>query len=131
MRAIQHLDFPLTVYYAFKQAENELDGESQEDSNDNGKKNVVTASTGWETMLEGLIRSGFTITGTWPMRTELVTNLKKNIASLASSILLVCRPRPMGAPVATRREFLGALRKELPEALRQLQHGSVAPVDLA
>src|SRR5260370_24854272 len=131
MRAIQHLDFPLTVYYAFKQAENELDGESQEDSNDNGKKNVVTASTGWETMLEGLIRSGFTITGTWPMRTELVTNLKKNIASLASSILLACRPRSVHAELASRRQFLNALRAELPAALKNLQRGSVAPVDLA
>ncbi|HCF86301.1 MAG TPA: hypothetical protein DEV72_13990, partial [Ktedonobacter sp.] len=66
MRDVQHPEYPLTVYYAFKQAESESDGV---DGNGNGTK--VVASTGWETMLEGLIRSGFTITGTWPMRTEM------------------------------------------------------------
>ncbi len=138
MRATQHPDYPLTVYYAFKQAENELEheeieegGEEQSKGNSKRKKAVV-ASTGWETMLEGLIRAGFEITGTWPVRTELA-NRSRGIDSnaLASSIVLVCRPRPIDAPVATRREFLGALRKELPEALRKLQHGSIAPVDLA
>src|SRR5579884_1300357 len=101
MRAVQHQDYPLTVYYAFKQAESNVDRHIvDEDGNQNGSSSTVVASTGWETMLESLVGSGFTITGTWPMRTELVTNLKKNISSLASSIVLVCRPRPTNAPVA-------------------------------
>jgi putative DNA methylase len=133
MRTVQHPSYPLTVYYAFKQAESESEDEGAADiaesSNGNGSKAI--ASTGWETMLEGLIRSGFTITGTWPMRTELVTNLKKNMSSLASSIVLVCRPRLVEAQVASRRQFLNALRAELPAALKNLQRGSVAPVDLA
>jgi putative DNA methylase len=51
--------------------------------------------------------------------------------ALASSIILVCRPRPENAPTATRRDYLNALKAELPEALRQLQRGNIAPVDLA
>ena len=65
------------------------------------------------------------------MRTELIGSLKKQIGALASSIVLVCRPRPTDAPLATRRDFLTALTRELPEALRLLQHGNIAPVDLA
>ena len=112
-----HPRFPVTIYYAFKQSET--------------KGNSGTASTGWETFLDAVIRSGFAITGTWPMRTELTGNLKKNVAALASSIVLVCRPRVADAPAATRRDFLTELRSELPQALRLLQTGNVAPVDLA
>ena len=112
-----HPGFPVTIYYAFKQSE--------------GKGDAGTASTGWETFLDAVIRSGFTITGTWPMRTELVTNLKKKLGALASSIVLVCRRRPADAVAATRRDFLTALRSELPQALRLLQTGNIAPVDLA
>jgi len=126
MRIIQHPDYPLTVYYAFKQAE------SNDDDEGNGDVSLSTASTGWETMLEGLIRSGFAITGTWPVRTEMV-NRSVGLGSnaLASSIVLVCRPRTIEAQVASRRQFLNALRAELPLALKNLQHGSIAPVDLA
>lgn len=124
IRQAAHPDYPVTVYYAFKQLEN--DNNSQRiDSN------YAVASTGWETMLEGLIKANFTITGTWPMRTELVTSLKKNIGALASSILIVCRPRPESAPSTTRRQFLTTLKRELPEALKTLQQGNIAPVDLA
>ena len=98
-----HPGFPVTIYYAFKQSET--------------KGNAGTASTGWETFLDAVIRSGFAITGTWPIRTELTSNLKKNVAALASSIVLVCRKRPDDAPVATRREFVNALNTELPAAL--------------
>ena len=112
-----HPGSPVTIYYAFKQSET--------------KGEAGTVSTGWATFLDAAIRSGLAITGTWPMRTELTGNLKKNVAALASSIVLVCRPRPVDAPLATRREFLAALRSELPAALRLLQTGSVAPVDLA
>ncbi|HND21784.1 MAG TPA: hypothetical protein PLB18_20620, partial [Acidobacteriota bacterium] len=89
-------------------------------------------STGWETMLEGLIQSGFTICGTWPIRTEMKTRqVAIGTNALASSIVLVCRPRPETAPIVTRREFLNALKRELPDALKKLQHGNIAPVDLA
>lgn len=118
---VSHLDYPFTIYYAFKQSEN---------SNDKrGHSSVV--STGWETMLEGLIQSGFQINGTWPMRTEFGKGLKLRVNALASSIVLVCRPRPEDAPLITRRDFIFSLKKELPEALRKLQQGSIAPVDLA
>jgi putative DNA methylase len=125
MREVQHPDYPLAVYYAFKQAETEEDDGSS-------KSMAEVTSTGWETMLEGLLKAGFTIAGTWPIRTERIARTR-DIGSnaLASSIVLVCRPRPADARPATRREFLAALTRELPEALRLLQHGNIAPVDLA
>ena len=112
-----HPVFPVTIYYAFKQSEKKGDS--------------GTASTGWETFLDALIRSGFAISGTWPMRTELTGNLKKNVSALASSIVLVCRPRPADAAGATRGKFVAALKRELPAALVYLQRGNIAPVDLA
>jgi putative DNA methylase len=113
-----HPAFPVTIYYAFKQSENDgIDG---------------TASTGWETFLDAVIRAGFAISGTWPMRTELSNRLiGKESNALASSIVLVCRPRPQDAPTVTRRDFLAALKDELPVALAHLQRGNIAPVDLA
>lgn len=132
MRAVQNPDYPLTIYYAFKQAESESEqhGDESTPTKNNGAK--VVASTGWETMLEGLIAAGFTITGTWPIRTEM-TNRSVGIGTnaLASSIVLVCRPRPVNAGISSRRQFLTALRNELPDALEKLQHGNIAPVDLA
>ena len=122
MRDAQNSEYPLTVYYAFKQAET--------DEDESGSSAAV--STGWETMLEGLLKAGFAVLGTWPVRTELtnkVLAVDRNV--LASSIVLVCRPRPEDAPMGTRAEFLRALRNTLPEALRALQHGNIAPVDLA
>ncbi len=122
MHGIQDNKYPLTVYYAFKQAEA---------SNKEGKETVI-ASTGWQTMLSSLINSGFSILGTWPLRTELANRMVgAGTNALASSIVLVCRPRPDDAPLATRREFLSALREELPDAMRTLQQGNIAPVDLA
>ena len=112
-----HPACPVTIYYAFKQSESR--------GTDGG------ASTGWETFLQAVVDVGFAITGTWPVRTELTGNLKKTIAALASSIVLVCRKRPSGAREITRREFQDALAKELPEALRKLQTANIAPVDLA
>lgn len=117
MRDAHHPGYPLTVFYAFKQAET-TDG--------------AVASTGWETMLNGLLESGFAVTGTWPIRSELSNRtIASGANALASSIALVCRPRRSDAPIATRREFINALRAELPLALRTLQHGNIAPVDLA
>jgi putative DNA methylase len=90
-----------------------------------------TTNTGWDTFLAAVIKAGFAISGTWPMRTELTGNLKKNVAALASSIILVCRQRAVDAPPTTRREFVNALKSELPIALVLLQRGNIAPVDLA
>ena len=112
-----HPAFPVTIYYAFKQSEK------------TGALGIT--STGWETFLSALIGSGFSIRGTWPMRTERPTGMKAAVNALASSIVLVCLPRAADVPAATRREFLDALRSELPEALRKMQQGNIAPVDLA
>ena len=123
-RALTHLSaethpgFPVTVYYAFKQSETKGDASS-------------SVSTGWETFLDAVIRSDFAITGTWPIRTERPTGVKVAVNALASSIVLVCRRRPTDAPLATRREFLTALRSELPSALAVMRSGNIAPVDLA
>ncbi len=122
MREAQAPGYPLTMFYAFKQSES--------DTEDDGTTPAVT-STGWETMLEGLLRASLSITGTWPMRTELTTNLKKDVGALASSIIIVCRPRSIDAPLSTRKDFAKDLKRELPEALKRLQHGNIAPVDLA
>jgi len=122
MRKAQAEDYPMTVFYAFRQAESE-----EED----GEDSQGIASTGWETMLEGLVRAGLAITATWPMRTEMTFALKKSISALASSVVLACRTRPLDAPMATRKEFLGALKKELHPALHTLQQANIAPVDLA
>lgn len=113
-----HPAFPVTIYYAFKQSE--TDG-------DEG-----TSSTGWETFLDAVIRAGFALTGTWPMRTERGSrSVAKGTNALASSIVLVCRPRAKDAATATRRDFVTALRAELPVSLAHLQRGNIAPVDLA
>ena len=115
-------DCPMALFYAFKQTESEQSDSSSTQS---------SVSTGWETMLDGLIAAGFQITGTWPMRTELVTNLKSTVNALAASIVLACRPRYEDASLATRREFTATLRRELPAALSDLQQGNVVPVDFA
>jgi putative DNA methylase len=113
-----HPAFPVTIYYAFKQSESETD--------------AGTASTGWETFLDAAIRAGFGISGTWPMRSEQEYRMiGMGTNALASSIVLVCRKRAADAPTATRREFVAALKAELPTALRRLQEGNIAPVDLA
>ena len=120
MREMAHEGYPLTVYYAFKQLET-----------DNCDGNISVASTGWETMLEGLIKAGFTIAGTLPMRTERPTGVKVSINALASSIALICRPCPVDATSITRRQFLKELQQELPLAIANLQQGNLAPVDMA
>jgi putative DNA methylase len=113
-----HPAYPVTIYYAFKQSES--------DGGDG------TTNTGWDTFLAAAIEAGFSISGTWPMRTELDRRMiGSGTNALASSIVLVCRPRPVNAPTATRRDFLNALKTELPAALAYLQAGNIAPVDLA
>jgi putative DNA methylase len=112
---------PITVYYAFKQSEAETDAVGDR----------AHASTGWEAMLSALIDNGFQLTGTWPIRTERTGRLR-DIGSnaLASSIILVCRPRDASAGTTTRADFRRALRSELPTALQVLQQGNIAPVDV-
>ncbi|TAH38053.1 MAG: DUF1156 domain-containing protein [Planctomycetota bacterium] len=113
-----HPAFPVTIYYAFKQSESD------------GEEGI--ASTAWDTFLDAVIRAGFAISGTWPMRTERgARSVGIGTNALASSIILVCRPLVADAPTATRREFVTALKAELPQALSHLQAGNIAPVDLA
>ncbi len=115
-RAAATNDFPITVYYAFKQSESE-DG--------------ATASTGWETILGSMVRAGWTVTATWPMRSELSNRMiASGTNALASSVVLALRPRPDGAATTDRRGFIAALKRELAPALRDLQSGGIAPVDL-
>ncbi len=109
-------DFPITVYYAFKQSEATEGGE---------------ASSGWETLLEGMIQSGWSVTATWPLRSERGGRMiSVGTNALASSIVLALRPRPADAPRTDRRRFIAALKAELPAALKELQQGVIAPVDL-
>jgi len=113
-----HPAFPVTIYYAFKQAES--DGEDG------------TTNTGWDTFLAAVIEAGFAISGTWPMRTELGNRMiGSGTNALASSIVLVCRKRATDAVSTTRREFVAVLKTELPQAMAHLQRGNIAPVDLA
>ena len=119
-----HPAIPTTIYYAFKQSETK------------GAKG--TSSTGWETFLEAVLRAGFSLTGTWPMRTELGNRLVgKDANALASSIVLVCRQRPTDAQAISRRAFIRELNQVLPEALDEMTRGAgdeqlpLAPVDLS
>jgi len=109
--------YPISVFYAFKQVETDSYGGH--------------ASTGWETLLGGMIAAGWVVTGTWPIRTELSNRMRgMESNALASSIVLACRPRTDSAGVTDKRGLIAALRAELPDALRKLQQGSIAPVDL-
>ena len=109
--------YPTTVFYAFK----------QEEKGDEGQQ----TSTGWETLLEGLLRAGWAVTGTWPMRTERKGRTRElHSNALASSIVLACRPRPASAGFTDRRGLIAELRDAFPDALRKLEQGKVAPVDL-
>ncbi|MHB1880820.1 MAG: DUF1156 domain-containing protein [Acidithiobacillus sp.] len=117
-----HPAFPVTIYYAFKQSDTQDD--------------IGTHSTGWETFLDAVLRAGFALTGTWPMRTEKEGRVIGNgTNALASSIVLVCRPRDPNAPSISRRAFLRELNAALPDALLDMTRGGVnspvAPVDLS
>lgn len=109
-------DYPITVYYAFKQSETDEGGE---------------ASTGWETILGAIVRAGWVVTATWPVRSEFSGRMIGNgTNALASSVVLSLRPRPADAPITDRRGFIAAMKRELGPALRELQQGGIAPVDL-
>jgi putative DNA methylase len=123
MRKTVSPDFPLTVYYAYKQT----DSEENEKGLNNG-----SASSGWETMLQAIIKAGFSITGTWPLRTEMMSRaIAMNSNALASSIAIVCRPRPDDAAETTRRQFKGELQEAIKKGLHDLQSGNITPADLA
>lgn len=116
-RRVASDEYPITLYYAFKQSESDSSG---------------TASTGWETIIGSIIRAGWTITATWPVRSELGNRMiASGTNALASSIVLALRPRPEDATIIDRRGLLAELRESLPESLRVLQQGGIAPVDLA
>jgi putative DNA methylase len=113
-----HPAFPVTIYYAFKQSET--------------KSAAGTASTGWETFLAAVIKAGFALDGTWPMRTELANRTRgMESNALATSVVLVCQPRLESALTLSRNEFRRQLRQELPSALKKLERANIAPVDLA
>jgi putative DNA methylase len=126
-RKIKHntdVSYPITIFYAFKQAE--------EDESDGDGAASVSVSTGWEKMLEALLGASLSVVGTWPMRTERGARGRALGANaLASSVVLICRHRADDSSIAGRREFIDALRSELPKAMKRLQHESIAPVDLA
>lgn len=108
-------DIPVTIYYAYK----------QKDDKDKD------ASTGWETMLSSIISSGFMITGTWPMRTEMANRtIASGTNALASSIVLVCRKRESTHQICSRKDFIRQLRRELAGSISKLQSAGIAPVDL-
>lgn len=119
---LAHGAFPVTIYYAFKQSDT---------------KEAGTSSTGWETFLAAVIRAGFALTGTWPIRTELGNRMiGSGTNALASSIILVCRPRTDDAPSTSRKDFLRELKDAMKEALEAMLGGEggaspIAPVDLA
>jgi putative DNA methylase len=111
------VSFPTAIYYAFKQSEAEGD---------------AAFSTGWETFLQSLVDAELTLDGTWPMTTERAARTRaRESNALSTSIVLVCRKRGADAPTITRTEFRRELRTELPAALKALQHGNIAPVDMA
>lgn len=115
-------DIPVTIYYAYKQ--------NEKTTSDAGDEQM--ASTGWETMLSAVIKAGFSIKGTWPVRTELTNRVRANDSNaLASSIVLVCKKRGEDALACTRRNFINELKRELKTALKKLQESNIAPVDLA
>ncbi len=121
MREVHDPRYPLTVYYGYQQVEK-------------NKRNDGTSGTAWEALLESLISAGFRITATWPLRTERPEGVKKGTKSLASSVLLVCRPTAVDGfdeSTATVRELRRALRVELPSAVELLQQANIAPLDLA
>lgn len=118
IRKIVPNNYPISVYYAFKQEE-VIIGEG-------------VASTGWETILKSLIETDFSIVGTWPIRTERTGRMISiGTNSLASSIVLVCKAINNKNLISTRREFINTLHDELPKALNEMQSGNIAPVDLA
>ena len=109
-------DYPATIYYAFKQSEIEQEGIS---------------STGWATFLQAVISSGYAVVGTWPVRTERAARtIASGTNALANSVVLVCRKKEDSAETISRAEFIGALKRELPPAIEELQKANISPADM-
>ena len=109
-------DYPATIYYAFKQSEVVQEGIS---------------STGWATFLQAVIEAGYAVVGTWPIRTEMVNRMiASGTNALANSVVLVCRKKQDSAETISRAEFIGALKRELPPAIEELQKANISPADM-
>ena len=109
-------DYPATIYYAFNQSEIAQEGVS---------------STGWATFLQAVLRAGYAVVGTWPIRTEMANRMiASGTNALANSVVLVCRKREIGAETISRAEFIGALKRELPPAIEELQKANISPADM-
>ena len=118
IRKQAHPGFPISLYYAFKQSET--------------KSNSGSSTTGWEAFLSSLINAGFSITATWPIRTELSNRMNsKNANTLASSIVIACRPRDVNAETISKSEFKRRLKSALAPAVQSLERENIAPVDIA
>lgn len=116
MAAHASREFPTTIYYAFKQSEVEQEGVS---------------STGWATFLQAVINAGFSVVGTWPVRTESPGRIvATGTNALANSVVLVCRKKEVTAEIITRAEFVRSLKRELPPAIAELQAANIAPADM-
>ena len=113
---VQIVEVPATLYYAYKATED---------------KQGEVRSTGWDTFLQAVVDAGLQVTATWPLRTEMPGGTRMvGRSALSTSVVLACRPRPDSAPLSTRGQFMSALRDELPAAVKVLQSGNIAPVDL-
>ena len=109
-------DYPATIYYAFKQSEIAQEGIS---------------STGWATFLQAVLEAGYAVVGTWPIRTEMTNRMiASGTNALANSVVLVCRKRKGNAETISRAEFIGALKRELPPAIEELQKANISPADM-
>ena len=109
-------DYPATIYYAFKQSEIAQEGIS---------------STGWATFLQAVLEAGYAVVGTWPVRTEMANRMiASGTNALANSVVLVCRKREDSAETISRSEFIGALKRELPRAMEELQKTNISPADM-
>ena len=109
-------DYPATIYYAFKQSEIAQEGIS---------------STGWATFLQAVLEAGYAVVGTWPIRTEMANRMiASGTNALANSVVLVCRKREGSAETISRAEFVGALKRELPSAIEELQKANISPADM-
>ena len=86
---------------------------------------------GWEALLSGMIKGGWTITGSWPIATERPGRLRsQDSAALATSVHLICRPRPEDAPVGDWGEVLRELPKRVGDWMERLQNEGVRGADL-
>ena len=101
---------------------------------EDGVGSVVFAhktTEGWEALLSGMIRGGWTITGSWPIATEMTTRLRaQDSAALATSVHLVCRPRPDDAPTGDWADVLRQLPGRVGDWMERLQDEGVRGADL-